>query len=189
MSIVWGYGYGLKYKAFLAHEIYRNTVGSTMRSGHGSWWDMGHDYDLIALPHVLPHVQVSTGLVPRLLTLLPQMERLAKGASCNPYPPSHPLAPQCQHSDYYAPAFWPERLTRRGYGEGEGPPFESSPLYSAFASMTMTAMRNKTMRLRGGAGDGKGNWSNFRVVVSSDDSRVEAMLSDYDVRQIIAVRL
>lgn len=130
-------------------------------------------------------VQVSTGLVPRLLTLLPQMERLAKGANCNPYPPSHPLAPQCPHSDYYAPAFWPERLTRRGHEEREGHPSESSSLYNAFASM---AMRNKTMRLRGGAGDGKGNWSNFRVVVSSDDSRVEAMLSDYDVRDIIAVR-
>lgn len=147
-----------------------------------------------SLPCVLP--KVSAGLVPRLLTLLPQMERLAKGAGCTPYPPAHPLAPQCNDADHYAPAFWPERLAVQDQASsGWASGLDLSEVLAANGGGGGGGGHVRGLRggseAEGSGGLGKGGRpagaaakkrrSNFRVVVATEDPAVEALLEEYDV--------
>ncbi|CAN0057895.1 unnamed protein product, partial [Ectocarpus sp. 13 AM-2016] len=135
-------------------------------------------------------VPVSAGLVPRLKTLLPQMEKLAKGSGCTPHHPSAPLAPQCNDADHYAPAFWPETLAIRGQSPSE---WSFGLDYSDIleGSPAGGGLRGGTAESDGTKGKGHAaaatvaaavkESSSFRVVVATEDPAVEAMLENYDV--------
>lgn len=129
--------------------------------------------------------QVSAGLVPRLLTLLPQLEKLAKGAGCTSHPPSHPQAPQCTDADHYAPAFWPERLFVRGE-PSSGWAFDvdvGGPVDDVGGGGGVNVKVGGGLRGGGpaeGSGEG-GRGSNLRVVVATEDPSVETLLEEYDV--------
>eukprot|EP00752_Nemacystus_decipiens_P008487 g7584.t1 len=147
-------------------------------------------------------VPVSAGLVPRLLTLLPQMERLAKGSGCTTLPPSNPLAPRCNDADHYPPAFWPERLEIRGQASsGWAPGLDLSEVLGASADGFVRSLRGGGGEAGRGGGLGKsgrhsdaaaaaaggGRRGNFRVVVATEDPEVEALLEDYDVETVFVL--
>lgn len=114
------------------------------------------------------------------------MERLAKGADCAPLPPDHPLAPKCVDSEYYSPAFWPDRLPRRGR-QAATPSSMDTETWSRrdYATMNATEVESvatPSLRRGGHTGQGTGsNGSNFRVIVASNDPGVERLLKQYDV--------
>ncbi|CAM9851446.1 unnamed protein product, partial [Ectocarpus fasciculatus] len=138
-------------------------------------------------------VPVSAGLVPRLKTLLPQMEKLAKGSGCTPHHPSAPLAPQCNDADHYAPAFWPETLAIRGQSPSE---WSFGLDYSEILEGEAAGGGLRGGTAEAGGRKGKGHaaaaaavkeGSNFRVVVATEDPAVEAMLENYDVETVFVL--
>ncbi|CAM9678211.1 unnamed protein product [Ectocarpus sp. 4 AP-2014] len=142
-------------------------------------------------------VPVSAGLVPRLKTLLPQMEKLAKGSGCTPHHPSAPLAPQCNDADHYAPAFWPETLAIRGQSPSEWS-FELDYSEILEGSPAGGGLRGGTAESDGPKGKGHAaaaaaaaaavkESSSFRVVVATEDPAVEAMLENYDVETVFVL--
>ncbi|CAN0173813.1 unnamed protein product, partial [Ectocarpus sp. 12 AP-2014] len=142
-------------------------------------------------------VPVSAGLVPRLKTLLPQMEKLAKGSGCTPHHPSAPLAPQCNDADHYAPAFWPEMLAIRGQSPSEWS-FGLDYPEILEGSLAGGGLRGGNAESDGTKGKGHAaaaaaaaaaveESSSFRVVVATEDPAVEAMLENYDVETVFVL--
>lgn len=118
------------------------------------------------------------------------MERLALGAACTPLPDSNILAPKCNDPEYYSPAFWPEKLTRKGRRASSS--FSSPAGNGGSWSQGDHGANNRSRvateaspRLRGrGKGGGIGNGDDFRVIVVTDDPAVEALLTKYNVRVV-----
>lgn len=136
-------------------------------------------------PPPLLYPQVSSGLIPRLKTLMPQMERLAKGTDCTPLPDTDPLAPQCTDPENYSPAFWPERLSRKGqhttsFGSaGDGDPQAWSR--SENGRRKLSAGGEAAVWSGQGGMRERGNSTNFRVIVATDSAEAEEILQQYNV--------
>lgn len=114
------------------------------------------------------------------------MERLAKGAGCKPLQSSISLEPQCQDSDHYSPAFWPDRLSQPGHAAAATAAASTTSSVLLEDNGDIDGEGRASQGLRGGsAGDFDGSLKNrssyIRVVVATDDPGIEELLEEYKV--------